>query len=82
MIRLDPVTFRKRVAEFEAAVQASPEIATLCSGADWQWAAHRSLHSRSEDGNFLIVEDDGNWLLFHENSPSVFFPLESAWCFG
>lgn len=82
MNRLDPVTFRKRVAEFEAAVHACPEIAAFCSGPDWQWAAHQSLLSRNTTGNFLIAEEDGTWLLFQENSPSAFFPLESAWCFG
>ncbi len=82
MKRLDPVTFRERVADYEAAIVACPEIAKFCSGPDWQLAAHSGLHGQSDDGEIFVFEEEGTWLVFRENAPSVFFPLESAWCFG
>lgn len=86
MRRLDYQTlFEDRIA-LEDAIHRSDYLAKFCSAYPWQSAALQHL-SGSEFGvakasEMLIVESDGNWLIFAERNPGVFYPFESAWMFG
>lgn len=82
MERLDFAAFLEREKDFNEAVRKEGEIATFCSGSIWQTAAFRSLHGGSNDSNFMILEEEGTWLVFVEKNEGVYFPLESAWMFG
>ncbi len=82
MNRIDFAAFLERSGEFDQVVQRQSEISTFCSGTVWQAAAFRSLHGGGDNSNFLIVEENGNWLVFVERNAGVYFPLESAWMFG
>jgi len=69
--------------EFDRAVLATPEIATFCSQTPWQRAAIDNLASGETAGERLIIEEEGNWLLFAERQGTgVFYPWESSWMFG
>ncbi len=82
MDRLEFAAFLERSGEFDEAVHREQEISTFCSGSVWQTAAFRSLHGGDEDSNFLILGENGNWIIFVEKNEGVYFPLESAWMFG
>jgi len=81
--RLTYSEFLERSDEFSASVSGMNEIASFCSGPIWGNAAHESLHGTASESNSLIIESDGNWLVFVERQqPRVFLPLESGWLFG
>lgn len=71
-------------ARFDEAVARSPGLAHFCSSSLWQLAAHdRLLLPPLPTDEHLIVEDEGNWLLFAERAGNrVFYPFEAAWMFG
>lgn len=75
--------FRARGADFDRAVEGTPEIARFCSRSLWQTAAFECLDSGREDGEPLILEHEGTWLVFVERPGTrIFYPLEAAWMFG
>lgn len=69
---------------FDDAVSRSPGLAHFCSSSLWQLAAHdRLLLPPLASDEHLIVEEEGNWLLFSERAGNrVFYPFEAAWMFG
>lgn len=83
MNRIEWEDFEDRRSDYDAAVARTPGIATFCSQSAWQLAALQCLHPEGEVGQRLILEEDGNWLLFAERvGTGVFYPWESAWMFG
>jgi CelD/BcsL family acetyltransferase involved in cellulose biosynthesis len=64
-------------------VAETPDIATFCSQSAWQLSALRSLQQEEEVGKPLIIEENGNWLLFVERvGTGIYYPWEAAWMFG
>ncbi len=75
--------FVRRTAEFDAAVAATPGIASYCSGSEWILSAHRHLHP---DRRLLAYEKEGHWVTlaagdFYSLSNAL-QPVEAAWCFS
>lgn len=80
------LTFDEFVAEragFDGAVRKTPDIATFCSCALWQLAAHATMQRPGPEDEYFIFEDEGNWAVFAERGGRrIFYPLEAAWMFG
>jgi len=86
MRRLSYNQFLEEQGAFEQAVWSSPHLAKFCSTGAWQTAAFENLHGEHfgvvEPRGTFIIEEDGNWLVFSERNPGVFYPFEAAWMFG
>lgn len=83
MQRLTLEELRERSGEVAAAALRTPGVSALCSGPDWQLAAHDGLHGAAGARSHLIVEDAGSWMIFVERERErIYFPFESAWMFS
>lgn len=83
MQRLTLDELRERSDELAAAALRTPGVSSLCSGPDWQLAAHDGLHGATGARSHLIVEDRGSWIVFVERERDrIYFPFESAWMFS
>jgi hypothetical protein len=83
MQRLTLEELRERSGEVAAAALRTPGVSALCSGPDWQLAAHDGLHGAAGARSHLIVEDAGSWIIFVERERErIYFPFESAWMFS
>jgi len=83
MKRLSYDDFRAAREDFRRSVESTPDVSPLCSGPEWQEAAHESLHGLDVRGDHLIVRDGNEWLVFVEREqPRLYFPFESSWMFG
>lgn len=83
MQRLTLEELRERSGEVAAAALRTPGASALCSGPDWQFAAHDGLHGAAGARSHLIVEDAGSWMIFVERERErIYFPFESAWMFS
>lgn len=83
MQRLTLEELRERSGEVAAAALRTPGASALCSGPDWQLAAHDGLHGAAGARSHLIVEDAGSWMIFVERERErIYFPFESAWMFS
>ena len=83
MQRLTLDELRERSDELAAAALRTSGVSALCSGPDWQLAAHDGLHGANHARSHLIVEDAGSWMIFVERERErIYFPFESAWMFS
>ncbi|MEO0414061.1 MAG: hypothetical protein AAF226_03800 [Verrucomicrobiota bacterium] len=86
MQRVSYQDFQKGSDDFDFAVAGAEHVAQFCSGRAWQCAAHDHLVGMDfgigSPTDSLILESNGNWVVFAERHEDVFFPLESAWMFG
>lgn len=83
MQRLTLEELRERSDEVAVSALRTPGVSALCSGPDWQLAAHDGLHGAAGARSHLIVEDAGSWIIFVERERErIYFPFESAWMFS
>lgn len=79
-----PTRAEALIAGLDDLAIATPQVAQVCSGSLWQWAAHQRLHGERE---LIIREEQGHLLALakgplFEGAQHAFQPLESAWCFA
>ncbi|NNE93885.1 MAG: GNAT family N-acetyltransferase [Verrucomicrobiales bacterium] len=82
MERLTFDEFLDARTEFEADVQATPNISHFCSSPGWIVPALLEISEFDPaETSCLIVRDGNSWLVFAENRPGYWYPFESAWLF-
>ena len=86
MRRLSYEDLESEEAGFARAIGRTDYLAKFCSNLPWQCAGYQHLTGIDfgipDARQCLVVEEEGNWIVFAERYEGILFPFESAWMFG